>query len=222
MDHRSGLLIGRGGTPQRPTVYSFPHRTFQEYLAGCYIIGARGAVERLENLASEGDFWSEAVLLGIEEQVYNSGSYGQNHILNLAAQLTRKGPDSEAESRVALWMGKAAEVVGADTVAQDPGDIEPGREVLSRLKKQLVDSLSGTLPVIERAEAGRVLARLGDPREEVMTLEKMPFCHIPAGPFLMGSSDEDEQAYGDEKPQKEVVIDYDYWMGMYPVTNGTV
>ena len=206
VDLRSGLLIGRGGTPQRPTVYSFPHRTFQEYLAGCYTIGARGAARRLGDLAAEGDFWSEAVLLGIEEQVYNSGSYGQNHILNLVAQLTRQDPGSEAESRVVLWMGKAAEVVGADTVAQDPGDVEPGLKVLKRLRNQLVELLSGSLPAIERAEAGRTLARLGDPRSEIMTIEGMPFCYVPAGPFLVGDD------------VKEESVPYDYWISQYPIT----
>ena len=206
VDLRSGLLIGRGGTPERPTVYSFPHRTFQEYLAGCYIIGARGAAGRLGDLAAEGDFWSEAVLLGIEEQVYNSGSYGQNHMLNLAAQLTRQDPGSEAGSRVVLWMGKAAEVIGVDTVAQDPGDIESGEYVLERLRNQLVGLLSGSLPVIERAEAGRTLARLGDPRSEIMTIEDMPFCYVPAGPFLMGDSATEE------------VVPHDYWISQYPIT----
>ena len=50
VDHRSGLLIGRGGTPERPNIYSFPHRTFQEYLAGSYLIGARGAASRLSRI----------------------------------------------------------------------------------------------------------------------------------------------------------------------------
>ena len=189
VDHRSGLLIGRGGTPERPTVYSFPHRTFQEYLAGCYLIGARGAGKRIRSLAAQGDFWSEAAVLGIEEQVYNSGSYaGQNQILDLASKLSEKEPATEGESRVLLWAGKMAEVVGADSVEQDEGDVESGAELLARLRSGLVGLLSGSLPPIERAEAGRTLARLGDPRKELLTLEAMPFSYVPAGPFLMGAS----------------------------------
>ena len=206
VDHRSGLLIGRGGTPERPSVYSFPHRTFQEYLAGSYLIGARGAAHRLRELAGEGDFWSEAVLLGIEEQVYNSGSYGQNHVLNLSSQLSRKEPTDEGTSRLLLWTGKMAEVVGADVVHQDPGDIEPGDELLTRLQHRLVSVLGSTLPPIERAEAGRTLARLGDPREGIMTLEAMPFSHVPEGPFLMGYKAE------------QVDVPYGYWISQYPVT----
>ena len=43
VDERSGLLVGRGGAPGKPATYSFPHRTFQEYLAGCYLVNQRNA-----------------------------------------------------------------------------------------------------------------------------------------------------------------------------------
>ncbi|MEI6778243.1 MAG: SUMF1/EgtB/PvdO family nonheme iron enzyme [Chloroflexales bacterium] len=42
--------------------------------------------------------------------------------------------------------------------------------------------------------------------------------HIPAGPFLMGSSDADSLAYDDEKPQHTLTLP-DYWIGKTPVTN---
>ena len=41
---------------------------------------------------------------------------------------------------------------------------------------------------------------------------------IPAGPFLMGSSDADTQADDDEKPQHTLTLP-DYWIGKTPVTN---
>ena len=42
--------------------------------------------------------------------------------------------------------------------------------------------------------------------------------HIPAGPFLMGSSDTDTLADSDEKPQHRLELP-DYWIGKTPVTN---
>ena len=42
---------------------------------------------------------------------------------------------------------------------------------------------------------------------------------IPAGPFLMGSSDDDKQARDAEKPQHIVDLP-EYLIGKYPVTNG--
>ncbi len=44
IDAKAGLLVGRGGEAGRPAVYSFPHRTFQEYLAGCYLVNHRDNV----------------------------------------------------------------------------------------------------------------------------------------------------------------------------------
>jgi formylglycine-generating enzyme required for sulfatase activity/tetratricopeptide (TPR) repeat protein len=46
---------------------------------------------------------------------------------------------------------------------------------------------------------------------------EMTFVRIPAGEFLMGSSNADEEALDDEKPQHRVQLD-EYWMGKYPVT----
>ncbi len=43
----------------------------------------------------------------------------------------------------------------------------------------------------------------------------MEFVHVPAGKFLMGSKNGDD----DEKPQRSVDIPYDYWMARYPLTN---
>ena len=192
VDERSGLLIGRGGAPGRPGAFSFPHRTFQEYLAGCHVYQSRSVVREIKDRAREGNAWTVAVQMGAEEMFINRRN--QNQLLDNAAALL---PDPSAvtsgvSAREALWSAHMALVVGIETIERDK---YTGPDYLDKVRKGLVNALSTDLPAIERAEAGRALAWVGDPREEVMTLEKMPFCHIPAGPFLMGSSDEDKQAY---------------------------
>ena len=122
VDKRSGLLIGKGGSDDEPDTYSFPHRTFQEYLAGCYAVGAPKAVQRLRELASEGEFWSEAVTQGIQEQVMNSGNFGRDKLLTLSSLLTQNDPQNEADERVVLWAGRMAREVGADVVETAPGE----------------------------------------------------------------------------------------------------
>ena len=42
--------------------------------------------------------------------------------------------------------------------------------------------------------------------------------YIPAGTFLMGSPDNDSQAYKDEKPQHQVTITQPFYIGKYPIT----
>ena len=49
-------------------------------------------------------------------------------------------------------------------------------------------------------------------------MSKMEFCYVPVGPFLMGSADEDEMAFDDEKPLHQVDLAYGYWLARYPVT----
>lgn len=45
------------------------------------------------------------------------------------------------------------------------------------------------------------------------------FVRIPKGQFVMGSKDDDELAWEDEKPQHTLEIPYDYWVARFPVTN---
>jgi formylglycine-generating enzyme required for sulfatase activity len=72
---------------------------------------------------------------------------------------------------------------------------------------------AGALAAVERAAAGRVLARLGDPRD----LDEVVF--VPGGPFSMGSAEGDADADDDERPQHPVEV-ADFCIGKYPVTNG--
>jgi len=80
-------------------------------------------------------------------------------------------------------------------------------------------------PAVARAQAGDALARLDDPRPGVGVdpaggLPDIAWCEVPAGPFLMGSTDDDEMAYGDEKPQhRNDCITEGFLIGRYPITN---
>jgi formylglycine-generating enzyme required for sulfatase activity len=70
-----------------------------------------------------------------------------------------------------------------------------------------------------RALAGQVLAQLGDPRPEVLDVEAMPFCYVPAGAFWLGSADSDNLARKDEQPIQQMRAPFDYWLAQYPATN---
>jgi len=71
------------------------------------------------------------------------------------------------------------------------------------------------IPAKRRAQIGIELAKLGDPRPEVMTIDGMEFCYVPPGAFWMGSNKGEQN----NKPLHKVDIDYGYWIGRYPVTN---
>jgi formylglycine-generating enzyme required for sulfatase activity len=80
-----------------------------------------------------------------------------------------------------------------------------------------------------RAAAGRTLAKLGDPREAALRPEKMEFCFVPAGPFIMGTRAEDiptlkekfggeQEWYEWETPQHQRDLPA-FYIARYPVTN---
>ncbi|RMF27034.1 MAG: NACHT domain-containing protein, partial [Chloroflexi bacterium] len=206
----AGLLLERG-----PGQYGFIHLTFEEYLAAVGIarLGQRDIGPIVEVLAEHmGEpAWREVSLLtigylGIVQQWDEVAG-------DVVLALLEREPGEP---------GQAVVLVG-DAVADSwPGGVPPG------CKERVVQALLTTMRDWQRVEpplraaAGRALARLGDPRfrpdawflpDEAL----LGFVHIPAGPFLMGSSEDDERARNNEKPQHEVYLP-DYYIARYPVT----
>lgn len=101
-------------------------------------------------------------------------------------------------------------------------------QLLRILEKHLVCLVQSEyqLPITLRAEAGRLLGELGDPRRGVTTLREgkyqglpdIDWVAIPHGSFYMGSAEDDEQARDNEKPQHEVLVE-SFQLSRYPITN---
>ena len=91
-------------------------------------------------------------------------------------------------------------------------------------RKKIVAALFDTLRAADRigpprrAAAGKALAVLGDPRPEVMTVATMELCIVPAGPFRMGSEEDDPAGYDWERPAHDCDLPYEYRMSRYPAT----
>jgi len=103
--------------------------------------------------------------------------------------------------------------------------------MIKRAQKWLTKCIEeGHLSPRERAEAGDVLGQLGDPRFDAQRFylprwyrgqpeEFMGFVKIPAGEFVMGSRQGDEEAYDNELGNPDrLTLPYDYWLARYPVT----
>ena len=188
IDFSAGLIIGHGGTGLLAQHYSFPHRIFQEYLAGCRMVRERDAGREFEKRAKEGDFWHVAAKLGAEELRYNYPSL--HHVFDLAETLSVANPaDNGSQQRAVLWSGHMARVLGENEILADSSG--KGAGYLTRLKVQLITIMEkAILAPAERAEAGRILARIGDSREEVMVPEKVRLLSVPRGSFTMGAGGE--------------------------------
>ena len=226
---RAGLLIRH-----KSEAYTFPHRTFQEFLAACH-------------LASHPDFPAEAARMVQEDlphwrQVYvlAEGHAARTHRLGsalaainaLCPQAYAPGQDvGEDRWRQVVLAGEALMEVGLVGVRREP----TGRAVLDRIRDWLVALLrAGALDPVERAGAGETLARLGDPRfrAETFWLPDEPllgFVEIPEGLFTMGTKDDEipalMEAYGGDRewyewevPQHRLALPA-FYIARYPVTH---
>ena len=119
-------------------------------------------------------------------------------------------------------LARANPVVAARCLLED----EPAVDEKSQMhvtQLLLAAATDGTAPVTARAQSGRMLAKLGDPRPGVGLhddgLLDIVWCTVPAGPFVMGSTDADEMAYASEKPQHTQDVPAPYQISRYPVTH---
>jgi formylglycine-generating enzyme required for sulfatase activity len=217
MQERAGLLLER-----EPGVFTFPHRTFQEYMAGTYLVQKReNFIPNALELTDEGDAWQQVILLaaGYADHVRHE----PEKPLLLANELCPiQMRDSERAWRRVWLAGDILLEIGQKRVQTS----ELGKDLLERIRNRLAQLLyEGRLSSVERVRAGDTLARLGDLRfrEDFWFLldeSLLGFVEIPAGEFLMGSDPEkDGISEEDEEPQYTAYLPT-YYIARYPVTVG--
>lgn len=191
LSQRAGLL-----TPRGVKVYTFPHRTFQEYLAACHLT-EDNFPETLAGLARSDPRWREVTLLAAAKAA-RGASFA---LWSLVDELCQRQPGAAhygvVDDWAALLAGQAIDETVRDPVTGLAALSPRQQEKVARVVAGLVALVEqSTLPAGERALAGRILAHLGDPRPAAMTIAGMEFCYVPGD--------------GDAQP---------YWLGRYPVTN---
>jgi formylglycine-generating enzyme required for sulfatase activity len=210
MKVRAGLLLER-----QPGVFTFPHRTFQEYLAGAYLASQNNFARCAVELTPQKALWREVILYAVGKLVYVSEDLDKP--LALVAELC---PEKINDSDLAWWQTWLAGDVLQEIGVKRVNDSVFGRDLLNRVRTRLTNLIEkGKLAPKERNNAGITLSNLGDPRFTAdlwhfPTDETLGFTLIPAGKFSMGSDDRNRE---EEKPQHEVALP-DFWIAKYPVT----
>jgi len=217
------VLRKETGLLQEPgeDTYSFPHLTFQEFLAACYLANDPGMIKHAYQAwgSADGDRWREVLLL-LVGRLRQQGKVETSGVPWLDALLRARTPTGVdktpaqrwrdallAADSYAEWDGRAA------LVSVDPDELE--RKLISALLPLL--TVEAQLSSAERVHAGRYLGQLGDPRPEVSSLAP-DWCVVPAGKFLLGSNPGDEGAYDDEQPQRTVELPA-FRIARHPVSN---
>ncbi|MCX6028693.1 MAG: SUMF1/EgtB/PvdO family nonheme iron enzyme [Chloroflexi bacterium] len=215
MKLRAGLLVER-----QPEVFSFPHRTFQEYLAGAHLAAQADFARRAAGLVAEGAHWREVILLAAGKLVYGAGDLDKP--LALVGELCpERSHDTPLAWRKAWLAGDVLLEVGPERA----GDSQLGQDLTTRVAGRLAELLiQGRLDPVERARAGDTLGRLGDPRPGVRLrpdgLPDIAWCDVSAGEFIMGNTKEtDDMAYDSEAPQHREPLRKAYRISKYPITN---
>jgi formylglycine-generating enzyme required for sulfatase activity len=215
MKLRAGLLVER-----QPEVFSFPHRTFQEYLAGAHLAAQADFARRATGLVAEGAHWREVILLAAGKLVYRNDDLDKP--LALVGELcAERAFDNPLAWRKAWLAGDVLLEMGPGRAA----DSQLGRDLSDRVRGRLAELVTlGRLDPVERARAGDTLGRLGDPRPGVRVnsagLPDIAWCAVPAGEFIMGNTKQtDDMMYNDEAPQHTEKIRVPFRISQYPITN---
>ena len=158
---RAGLLNNRG-----EGVYSFPHRTFQEYLAARYLtrVGFPNVLVKL--VKEDVERWREVLLLaGARSATVPSATW---------SLVERLYPNSWQEENIAgitdsdWWAVQLAGQLLVETrihTSLDPDADGPDIAKLDHVRTWLAALVEGEhLPPVDRAAAGQALGRLGDER----------------------------------------------------------
>lgn len=213
VEKQAGLLIGRGQTAAGWRVFSFPHRTFQEFLAGRWAAN-NDFPEIAPELAERGANWREALMLATGHLVFNQGqtTLALSAIDSLCP--ADDAPQTELDWQKVWLAGDMLKLIGlerAEATRKGPG-------LIKRVRQRLVDLIvGGHLPPVERAGAGRALSVVGDPRPGVgLRLDGLPDIvwadEIPAGAYWIGADDQEDN------PRRQITIAQPFRVAKYLVT----
>ena len=215
---RAGLLVER-----TEGVFAFPHRTFQEYLAGAHLAALGNFTTEAMNLAKRDlPLCREVLLLAAGKQVHVNKEVDRP--LHLIGVLCPPRIVDDAQMwRLAILAGEILVEISVDTARTGVS----GEDLCQRVRNRLVALIEGEkLPARERADAGDVLSVIGDPRFCGRTEGYLPaddmvgFLEIPSGPFLMGSNkSRDRHVVKSEGPQHRIDLP-GFLIARFPVTTG--
>ncbi len=180
IEKRAGLLLGLGQRKGGEREFSFPHRSFQEFLAACHL-QAKGDFPaeclRLARLAPA--HWQVVLPLAARLAGAERGASAADHLVGgqSVEEFKRQAIPGRADWGLALLAGLQLAELGGGALQAEKRTANIAVRVVSWLVAALpLHPSHGGLRAVPRAMAGNVLAALGDPRFDAKR------AHLPAEP----------------------------------------
>ena len=221
---RAGLLIRH-----KTEAYTFPHRTFQEFLAARYLatLSEKDIFAEVERLARENlEHWREVLILlagYLRSQGRNSQAIHVVHQL-MPYDLTSMPKETNWWER-SIIAARGLIEIGQAVVEQE----DTGKAARSRLQAILQAMMTddAAFAAKKRVQAGKLLGELDDPRSQVTDPLHIEWIEVPMGPFTMGTRRENLPHYPGENirklleqetPQHDCHLPYPYRISRFPIT----
>jgi formylglycine-generating enzyme required for sulfatase activity len=238
MRFRSGIL-----KPGKDEHFEFYHRSFQEYLAALALTDLQDWQDEIETLLTTEkglEWWGEVFLLLVSSKIYgNSKPEAVDLLRRFIPQTIDDYPNFGKQKWHLLLLAAKAIIEQQQELKSYYQNNRHYKAVYDDLEQhllRLVESEHG-IDIAIRARAGRRLGALGDSRHGVTIIRDandkpitakthsqshsvpdITWVNIPTGEFQMGSADDDEDAFDDEKPTHNVAVDK-FNISKFPITN---
>ena len=207
IQERAGLIVEHSEGR-----FSFPHRTFQEFLAASHLASLQDCASAAAKLASD-PRWNEVVLLAVGRLVHISGDISKALDL-IAEMLMRK--DIEKLPEYGLFGSELLAEIGILRIR----DKVLGQDLLNKSVNLLTNWLSsGVFNSRDKKRLGCILSLLGDPRFDVKKLYLPKKLFPEVDELLLGFILISDGSYSDDHatPNKYIELP-EYYMARYPVT----
>jgi formylglycine-generating enzyme required for sulfatase activity len=216
---KAGVLL----SPQTD-VFRFAHRSFQEHLAACELLGPEGGPAQTDELAelliAQPTLWRQVLMHAGDELLRRKDRPALWALIRKLIAPWQTDATNAAAPRPALLALETAQrhaelrnALACDRRDPHKADLED----LQQIALHLITDMR--LIARERASAGRCLAKLGDDRPGVLRVDDIEWRDVPAGPFEMGSAIDVELAVPDERPLHAQLIEHAYRIMRFPVTH---
>ena len=203
---RAGVIYEKA-----PNLFQFAHRSFQEHLSACYLAGDHEQI--IQHMQDDTNLWRNVLVLLPDELTRDE----QRTLVELL--LPEDETSLPGDPQHPLWITRYYGLHWLTTLDLDIRE-RYKQMLLEGQRDDLVQMLAiGALSPKERAEMGRILSELDDPRPGVgLRDDGLPDIAwgelVPAGTYTIG----DDPGAWSRLDEQKVTFNYSYRLSRYPVT----